>query len=252
MKAEKLAPTHCLRAVVSFPITRLCWSDSRQQIGERITNVIFFSWRSQLSLELKQLLQDTRSLQQVRGKAPTRETRACVSLSVCLREQERENTNRLIDSIDRYGEKQSVGKTEKQQGTWIGRIVEDSVAAGLARAPLSVHQFQIIPAAAKVSLSHILNPFLFRDTPDCCCTPNYSGFVPVTHNNFFSFLLYTARPNTSAAMLQAWTQPAESTIHTSSLTPTPRWKYSKLCVPMFVGLYVCVRVWVSWQWQIAL
>ncbi|XP_037620023.1 uncharacterized protein LOC119484914 [Sebastes umbrosus] len=38
--------------------------------------------------------------------------------------------------------------------------------------------------------------------------------------------LAAAQPNTSAAMLQAWTQPAESTIHTSNLTPTPRWKYS--------------------------
>lgn len=45
--------------------------------------------------------------------------------------------------------------------TWIGRMAEDSEAAGVARILLCVHQFQMIPAVTQVSLSHMLNSFLF-------------------------------------------------------------------------------------------
>ena len=139
----------------------------------------------------------------------------------CLREQERANPDAQMDRW--MAKKRSVVKTEKAAGyihphplnrgsTWIGRIVEESESAGVARALLCVHQFKIIPAAAaEVSLSHILNPFLFGDTPDCCRTQHYSEFLPVTHKKFY-FLL------SKGTNMDPTLQNPPST-----LTPTPRW-----------------------------
>lgn len=109
---------------------------------------------------------------------------ACVCVFVCM--QKRQIYRRRRRGAESWEERKAAGLIRSyplnRGSTWIGWIVENSEAVGVARALLCVHQFQINPAASvKVSLSHMLNPFLFRDALSCCWTPNRSEFVPATH-----------------------------------------------------------------------
>lgn len=92
---------------------------------------------------------------------------------VCVCMQERQIYGLRRRGAESWEERKAAGLIRSyplnRGSTWIGWIVEDSEAVGVARALLCVHQFQINPAAsAKVSLSHMLNPFLFRDALSCC------------------------------------------------------------------------------------